>query len=199
MLPLLGLYVALAVGGYLVGGVSPATIVARSLGRDLLRAGSGNPGATNAGRVLGRRWGALVLVLDLLKAYLPTALVLASVGLVGALVVGGAVVLGHVVSPFLRGRGGKGVACAAGAVLAVAPLVVVVAVAVFAVVWAVLRVVGEASVVATAAVVVLGAAALGGVVPWVERPTGGWLVLVGAVVLSRHGRNVRAWWARVRG
>ena len=110
----------IAVVCFLIGSINPATLVARALGRDLRGSGSGNPGATNAGRVLGRKWGALVLVLDVGKAWLPTFVVLRAMGTVPALVAGFAVVLGHVYSPFLRGKGGKGVACALGATLAVA-------------------------------------------------------------------------------
>ncbi|WP_082589392.1 glycerol-3-phosphate acyltransferase [Nostocoides sp. Soil756] len=189
---------ALVVVAFLVGSVSPATLVARALGRDLRTAGSGNPGATNAGRVLGPRWGVLVLVLDVLKAYLPTLVAARAVGVGPALLVGLAVVLGHTFSPFLRGRGGKGVACALGAILAVEPWVALGALVLFAVAVAVLRVVGEASVVATVGLLVAGVLALLGLVPFGSAWVGGWLVLVAAVVLSRHHRNVRAWWRRRR-
>ncbi len=188
-----------AVVGFLLGAVNPATLVARALGSDLRAAGSGNPGATNAGRVLGRRWGALVLVLDVLKAYLPALLALRALGLLAALVAGLAVVLGHVFSPFLRGRGGKGVACALGALLAVAPVVALVGVVVFGVALSLVRVVGEASVVVTASLVVIGVLGLAGVLPLLEPLVGGWLVVLALVVLSRHRRNVVAWWARRTG
>ena len=56
-----------ALVGYLVGSVSPATFVARRRGIDLRGVGSGNPGASNAGRALGRRVGVVVAVLDVLK------------------------------------------------------------------------------------------------------------------------------------
>ena len=199
MLVLVAQLVVVGAAAFLLGSVNPATIVARLLGRDLRHEGSGNPGATNAGRVLGRRWGVLVLVLDLLKAYLPTVLVLSSMGRLAALVTGLAVVLGHVFSPFLGGRGGKGVACAAGAVLAVAPLLGAAAAGVFVVGFAAGRVVGEASVIAALALVAAGAAATAGVLPGTDRTVGVWLVLLGVVVLSRHDRNLRAWWRRVRG
>src|SRR3954470_8221287 len=97
--------VVVAVVCFFLGSINPASLVARALGRDLRTSGSGNPGATNAGRVLGRKWGVLVLVLDVVKAWLPTAVVLRSLGTVPALVAGFAVVLGHIFSPFLRGRG----------------------------------------------------------------------------------------------
>ncbi|MEO7071273.1 MAG: glycerol-3-phosphate acyltransferase, partial [Nostocoides sp.] len=59
---------------FVIGSVNPAAIIARLLGRDLRASGSGNPGATNAGRVLGTRWGIVVGVLDVLKGFLPTLL-----------------------------------------------------------------------------------------------------------------------------
>lgn len=182
--------------GFLVGSVNPAAMLARARGSDLRASGSGNPGATNAGRVLGRKWGVLVLVLDVLKAYLPTLLVLRSMGLLPALVTGFAVVLGHAFSPFLGGRGGKGVACALGAILAVAPWVALGAVVVFGLAMTVVTYVGEASVVVTAALVVLGLVAGLGLVPWLEPAVGWWLVLLSLFVLSRHRRNIRAWLGR---
>ncbi len=65
------LLAAAAVAGYLVGAVSPATLLARRRGIDLASSGSGNPGATNAGRVLGRRTGLVVGLLDVAKGALP--------------------------------------------------------------------------------------------------------------------------------
>jgi glycerol-3-phosphate acyltransferase PlsY len=181
---------------FLIGAVNPAALLARALGADLRTSGSGNPGATNAGRVLGRKWGVLVLVLDVLKAYLPTLLALRVLGLVPALVAGIAVVLGHVFSPFLRGRGGKGVACAIGAVLAVAPWVGLGAVVVFVLVWAAVSYVGRASVVTTGLLLLVGIVAGIGLVPGLEPVVGWWLVALSGLVLWRHRRNIRAWWVR---
>ncbi len=189
--------VAVVVASFLIGGINPATLLAKALGRDLRAAGSGNPGATNAGRVLGRKWGVLVLLLDVLKAYLPTLLVLRSIGLVAALLAGLAVVLGHVFSPFLRGRGGKGVACALGAILAIVPWVGLVAVLVFAVAVSLVRYIGEASVVVTLVLVVIGVLGVVGVLPMADL-VGAWLVVLALLVLSRHRRNVVAWWTRRR-
>lgn len=190
--------VGVAVVSFLVGAVNPATLLARALGRDLRASGSGNPGATNAGRVLGRKWGVLVLLLDVLKAYLPTLLVLRTIGLAAALLAGLAVVLGHVFSPFLRGRGGKGVACALGAILAIVPWVGLVAVLVFAVAVSLVRYIGEASVVVTLVLVVIGVLGVVGVLPMADL-VGAWLVVLALLVLSRHQRNVVAWWSRRRG
>ncbi|MBM6404653.1 glycerol-3-phosphate acyltransferase [Phycicoccus sp. CSK15P-2] len=190
---------AVALVAFLLGAVNPATIVAGTLGRDLRSSGSGNPGAANAGRVLGRKWGVLVLVLDVAKAFAPTLLASTWFGQTAGLVAGLAVVLGHVYSPFLRGRGGKGVACAVGAVLAVEPVVAVAALVTFALAFAVVRVIGEASVLGTLAIAAVGVTGAMGLVPGVGRWTGAWLAAVAGVVVSRHRRNVRAWWSRVRG
>lgn len=182
----------LAIGCFLLGAANPAAVLARILGRDLRSSGSGNPGATNAGRVLGVRWGVVVGLLDVLKGWLPTWWVLRSFGLWPALVCGLALVLGHMFSPFLRGRGGKGVATSLGALLAITPWVALGAVLVFAVFVGVLRTVGEASMLVCAGLVVAGVLALAGVAPGVlgGPVTGGWLVALGVLVLSRHRRNL---------
>ena len=181
---------------FLVGSINPATILARALGRDMRSSGSGNPGATNAARVLGPRWGVVVLLLDVAKAWLPSLLVLRSMGTLAAIVAGTAVVLGHMFSPFLRGKGGKGVASALGALLAIAPGVALGAVVVFVLAKTVLPFVGEASVVTMLVVAAVGVAAVAGVVPGVSQLVGGWLIVLPLLVLSRHQRNIRAWLMR---
>jgi len=108
--------------GYAVGAVSPAALIAKARGIDLRTAGSGNPGATNAGRVMGRKVGYLVGGLDVLKGLLPALVVRPGLGLAAAMVAGVAAVLGHCTSPWLHGRGGKGVATSFGAILGVAPV-----------------------------------------------------------------------------
>ena len=110
------------VAAFLVGSINPATMIARLLGKDLASSGSGNPGATNAGRVLGRKWGVVVGVLDVLKGLVPTVVAGHCFGAHAAYAVGIAAVLGHIWSPFLKGRGGKGVATTLGAILGVHPL-----------------------------------------------------------------------------
>jgi glycerol-3-phosphate acyltransferase PlsY len=94
-------------------------------GIDLRNQGSGNTGATNVGRVLGKKWGIFVFVLDLGKGWI--AVVLAkSVGNLPetwSVTVGVFAVLGHVFSPWLGFRGGKGVATSAGILIGLAPWV----------------------------------------------------------------------------
>lgn len=165
--------------GYLVGAVSPAALAARAKGVDLRAVGSGNPGAANAGRALGRRTGVVVAVLDVAKGALPAALLGAVDHRLG-LVAGVAAVLGHVTSPFLRGRGGKGVATAAGAILGSQPLWVVAVLVVWVVVLAASRWIALASV--CAALTVLVVALL------VDQDVG-WAAVLAAIVVLRHQGN----------
>ena len=112
---------------YLLAAIPTGLLVARARGVDLREVGSGNIGATNAVRALGARWGLLVFVLDVLKAYVPVRWAAFALGadepgaspwVVGAAV---AAVAGHVFPVYLRFRGGKGVACALGVTFALDP------------------------------------------------------------------------------
>lgn len=113
---------------YLVAAIPMGVLVGLARGVDIRRLGSGNIGATNAVRVLGKKWGIVVFILDLLKAYLPVRLAMSS-GLaelpapeVGLAWVGLAATLGHIFPIYLGFRGGKGVACALGVFTALMPL-----------------------------------------------------------------------------
>lgn len=168
-----------ALVGYLVGAISPATLIARRRGIDLRDIGSGNPGASNAGRALGRRTGIAVAVLDVLKGVVPAA-GFGAVDHRAGLVAGIAAVLGHVTSPFLRGRGGKGVATALGAVLGVHPLWALIVLVVWVAGLALSRWIALASVLAAASVAV---------VALVLREDVVWAVVVAVVVIARHQAN----------
>ena len=186
------------VASFLLGAVNPASIVAKVLGHDLAHSGSGNPGATNAGRVLGLRWGVVVGLLDVLKGYLPVVVVQAVMGTVPALCAGLAVVLGHIWSPFLRGHGGKGVATSLGAILAVQPWFALAIVVVFGVlVWR-MRWVAGASVSACLVLLLLGLGTWVGWVPGGGRDVGAWCVVLALVVIYRHRRNIELWIAARR-
>lgn len=189
----LGLAAATVVG-FFVGAINPATMVATVLKGDL-RQGSGNPGATNVGRILGVKWGVVVGALDVVKGLLPTLLALWLLDRFTAYAVGLAVVLGHVLSPFLRGRGGKGVATSLGAVLAVLPGFALIMVMLFALlVWRT-RWVAGASLVAA-----LVLALLSGFAPVPEPVLAGrvWGLIIAGLVVSRHHRNIRNWVAQRR-
>jgi glycerol-3-phosphate acyltransferase PlsY len=137
MSPLIALgCVALA---YLIGSIPTAYLVVMARrGIDIRTVGSGNVGATNAGRVLGRSYFWLVFLIDLLKGFLPTwglPLALKRLGVeipvdLPALLAAAAI-LGHSFPAFLSFRGGKGVSTSLGAVLALDPLSAGVAAAVF--------------------------------------------------------------------
>ena len=108
---------------YLLGTFPSAVMIARSRGIDITASGSGNPGASNVGRLLGRKLGVLVFVLDGLKGAISVGVGYAISGYAGALALACAAVVGHVF-PVTRGfKGGKGVATAGGAVLTLYPLV----------------------------------------------------------------------------
>lgn len=185
--------VAASVAAFVVGAVNPATILARLLGKDLRHAGSGNPGATNAGRVLGARWGVVVGILDVLKGLLPVLVAQHFLGSVTGLWVGLAVVLGHIWSPFLKGQGGKGVATSLGAILAVQPWYGVGMLVVFGLlVWR-MRWVAGASVSACVLLLVLGVLTWFRWVPVGTRETGAWCVVLALLVIYRHRRNIELW------
>jgi glycerol-3-phosphate acyltransferase PlsY len=140
--------VLLVVLGFFAGSVPFGVLFARARGIDLRRVGSGNIGATNAARALGKRAGVLVFVCDAAKGGLP--IVLARQVLAGApwspeavesvvAAVGGAAFLGHLFSPWLGFRGGKGVATAFGVFLTISPAAALGAIALFLGVYAVWR------------------------------------------------------------
>lgn len=170
-----------ALVGYAVGAVSPASLLASRRGVDLRTIGSGNPGATNAGRALGRRAGALVALLDVLKGAVPAAGFGAMDHRAG-LLAGVAAVLGHVTSPLLRGRGGKGAATAAGAILGSHPLWAPVVLLVWVLVLAMSRWFALASVCAAVAVLVVAV---------VLQEDLLWGVVLALIVLVRHEPNIR--------
>lgn len=120
--------------GYLLGSISFAVLIARSGGVDIFKVGSGNPGATNVLRTLGKPRGYICFLLDALKG---AAAVLSGMGLglvagsgaggetLGVVALLGAI-LGHSYSVFLRFRGGKGVATTVGGLLVLVPWVLLI-------------------------------------------------------------------------
>ncbi len=135
---------AAVLASYLIGSIPFGYLIARAVkGIDIRTVGSGNLGATNVGRVLGRRFFWIVLALDLLKGFLPTlGLPVLVERLTGAslvdmpVLIGLAAILGHTFPVYLKFRGGKGVATSLGVVLALDPISCAVAVLVFgAVLW----------------------------------------------------------------
>jgi len=113
---------------YFAAATPMGVLVGRLRGVDIRKSGSGNIGATNAVRVLGAKWGLVVFVLDVIKAFLPVWLASSSDALGGLpdpsrglAWVGLAAALGHIFPVYLGFRGGKGVACALGVFAALTP------------------------------------------------------------------------------
>ena len=198
--------IALAVmplAGYLIGSTPFSVMIARSHGVDLRKAGSGNLGATNVGRVIGRKWGYLCFVLDVAKGFAPAfaAVALAPATADGPpeplrqavwLAAGVGAILGHVFSFWLGFKGGKGVATSLGVVLGIYPYFTWPALAAFAIWLAVVRIwryVSLASIVAAAAFVPLFVA-----MHWPANglwPMGAFAAAMCVLIIVRHRANIR--------
>ena len=187
--------VAAAVG-YGLGAINPAAIVARVFHVDLRATGSGNPGATNVGRALGPRWAVLVGFLDILKGFLPAAAFTLLVSQTAGEVAGIAAVVGHVTSPYLKGRGGKGVATTLGAILGVEPIMAIPVLLAFGVGVAIWRRVGLGAVLGAMTLIV--GALVAWAVGWFDVTDMWFSVVLGVIVLFRHQRNLREAWAHFR-
>lgn len=143
------LLLQLCIFGYFLGSFPSGVIVSRHAGvDDIMSRGSGNIGATNVFRVLGAKYGAIVLALDMLKGIIPAYLGSRYFGTLGALVVGMCVILGHNWSIFLKFKGGKGIATTAGVALVAFPKTVAISVVVFLVTIAVTKYVSLGSLLA---------------------------------------------------
>jgi glycerol-3-phosphate acyltransferase PlsY len=148
--------VALVIGAYFIGSIPIGVLLSRRRGVDIRAVGSGNIGATNVSRSLGRKLGAVVLVLDAIKGALPLgiALLLELDHRVDPFVItatGFSAIAGHCFPIWLRFNGGKGVATALGVYLVVDPLATAICVAVFAVCYVPFRIVSIGSMAAAIA------------------------------------------------
>ena len=124
---------------YLIGGIPFGYLIGRLRGIDVRTVGSKNIGATNVFRTVGKKWGLLAFACDVLKGLLPTlaAKAYAPTALTWLpLAVGIACVLGHMLTPYMKFRGGKGVATAFGMLIGLIPALVGVAFLLFAIVFA---------------------------------------------------------------
>ena len=203
-------FATFVVAGYLAGSIPFGLLAGLIKGVDLRKVGSCNIGASNAGRVLGKRWFFIILTLDALKGFVPVlwaGLWMKRGGAFSAadqviqqqcawLAVALAAILGHLFPVFLGFRGGRGVATSLGVVLAIWPYYTISGLLAFAVWGAVKKGSGYISVASIAAcgafpvlVVVVGLAAGGGLaslMPFVV-----FAVIVAALVVIRHWPNIR--------
>ena len=160
--------------GYLVGKLK---------GVDVRRHGSGNIGATNVSRVLGKKYGALVLFLDGLKGFLPV-LLLGNDNFAKSWIAFSAIA-GHCFSPFLFFKGGKGVATALGAFLAFSPKILFASAVVFFLVFFTTRYVSLSSIFGTIAFVIISTFYFRDknvLIP---------IFIAGALIIAKHHSNIK--------
>ena len=181
---------------YFLGSLPTGFLAARAKGIDIRTAGSGNIGATNAMRVLGKPAGLLVLAIDLLKGYAAVAwlgrLLPNPIGMTSGeaetcrILAGIAAVLGHNYPCWLNFKGGKGIATTAGVYLALAPLAAGIAVGAFLAAVSLTRYVSVGSIVAAVA---LPASV------WCLSPTNLFLGIVttalGSLAIYKHKSNIK--------
>ena len=184
--PMLSLLVLAA---YLLGSVPNGLLIARVKGIDLQQAGSGNIGATNVFRCVGKGWGVLAFALDAVKGFVPAfvfpRLVAGAPDWLG-LACGVAAVAGHNWPVWLKFKGGKGVSTSAGMLLGIAPAAVGVGFVVFAVTVALTRFVSLGSILAAVAVPAAYISMTGGA----NRLLAGALVVMGLLVIVKHRANI---------
>ncbi len=192
-------YLLILAGSYFAGGLPFGLLLGKLHGVDVRLAGSGNIGATNVGRLCGRPWGVFCFILDCLKGYLPVFIatqalaarydlssdacgILAAIGTVG----------GHVCSPYLKFKGGKGVATSAGAILALAPYSLLAGLAVWLVLALIWRYVSLASIGAAAGLPV-SAIIINQCFPGhkLGTPVIFLLAFLGALAIFRHKANIQ--------
>lgn len=141
---------------YLVGSIPTGYLVAKQVRRiDIREHGSKNVGATNVFRVVGKSWGIAVLIADIFKGWLVTAMIAPSSGAFPELdlaikqfLFGAAAIAGHTWSPWLKLKGGKGVATSCGALLGIFPFATVLALLIWGAVFMIWRYVSLASMIA---------------------------------------------------
>jgi glycerol-3-phosphate acyltransferase PlsY len=180
--------VLMPVAGYFCGAIPFGVLIARAKGIDPFTAGSGNVGATNIGRLLGKRWGVFVFLCDFCKGLVPAGLAVWLRGETDAIAVltGLLAILGHMFSPFLGFRGGKGVATGAWAVSVLLPGPAGLAILAFIATILAGCTMSLASVIAA---ITLAATQIS-LVTQFEHPATLFAVVVGALVVFRHRANL---------
>jgi glycerol-3-phosphate acyltransferase PlsY len=193
---------------YFLGSIPFGLIIGKLKGVDVRSAGSGNIGATNVGRLLGRKYFFLVFFLDLVKSLVPMLIASLLVHRIPIqernwivytywLLVGFAAVIGHMFSIFLKFKGGKGVATSAGVMLGLFPYFTwpgLIAIAVFVVVFYASRYVSLASMVSACAFPIL-LFAIGKFEGWPvteqQLPLLIFAILIALLILIKHRANIK--------
>ena len=170
---------------YLCGSIPTGVIIANRLGIDVRKVGSGNIGATNVARSIGKKAGLLTLFGDALKGISPVLVVrFLDLGEAALACTAVAALLGHLFSPFLRFSGGKGVATGLGIFLGLSPQAILIALGLFALTFAVSRIVSLASLVAAGTTPLL--------LFLLSYPKGHlWAgIIVASLIIIRHHENI---------
>lgn len=183
---------------YLVGGIPFGFLIGKMRGVDVRTVGSKNIGATNVFRTVGKKWGVLAFACDVLKGLIPTLLAkrwaldpeLPPDGSWFPLVVGVMCVVGHMLTPYMKFRGGKGVATAFGMLLGLAPALVGTAFALFAVVFALSHYISLGSISAAAFLMVAVWFPILGTEGWRNLPQCVLVTLMAAFVIFKHRANI---------
>ena len=176
------------IAAYVLGSIPTGILVARARGVDLRSVGSGNIGATNVARALGKGWAILVLLCDALKGFAPV-FVGRRLGVFADWQValsGLAAIVGHMFTVFLRGRGGKGVATSLGVALAISPPAALAGFALYVLAYLTLRLSSVGSLLGIWSFPVF-AALIGGVAP----PYLAMSIGTALLVTVRHRDNIR--------
>jgi len=177
---------ATAVGAYLIGAIPFGLLLARLVARkDVRAAGSGNIGATNVARVVGKKLGAVTLVLDACKGALPVV-VARAIGVDDAALglVAFAAVLGHCFPVYLRFRGGKGVATGLGVFAALTPVAALVGALAYVTAFALLRISSLGSFSLLLGTLITSAILAPPLWPLVAE------AMIAVVILGRHRENI---------
>jgi len=149
-------YIVTALVGYLLGSIPTGFLVAKARGVDIRTVGSGNIGATNAFRVLGKGFGIFVLLMDALKGWVAVQI---GAGVVAELLpgvpleylritAGIAAILGHNFTCWLKFKGGKGIATSAGVLIALVPWALLIILTIFIILFLTTRYVSVGSIAA---------------------------------------------------
>ena len=197
--------------GYLLGAIPFGLIIGSACGIDVRLKGSGNIGATNVGRVLGRKWGYLCFILDVAKGLLPVLFVgrylkaiyttapgqpLPRAAQWAWLIVAAMCIVGHMFSIYLHFHGGKGVATSLGVVLGVWPyftLTASVALLIWIAIWGMWRYVSLASICAAVAFPIIFLLLMRQLQQWEFNtlwPLFAFSCLLGSLVIIRHRSNI---------
>lgn len=192
------LYISLAyLLAYLIGGFPTSAIAGKLKGIDITKHGSGNAGATNALRVLGTKIGVTVMLVDALKGVAVIALgswiitqFAHESNQIYDITLGITGIIGHVFSIFLKFKGGKGVATAAGVYAYLSPVTMLIALAAFVLTVALSKYVSLGSIVA-ATVLVISQLVMNIMTDFAGLPTLIMTVLLALFIIIKHKQNIK--------